>query len=139
MFGGGGDEGDGPRPGPTQCHDITLYPEIGLAGGACEGYGFLIDITDPVNAERMEMGGSWSVYWYNGLIVSSEIARGLDILELEPSEHLSGNEIESSKTVEFEHFNVQGQQMFVWPAAFALARAYADQLERSGGLSDEVE
>ena len=31
--------GDGPRPGPTQCHDITVYPEIGLAGGACEGYG----------------------------------------------------------------------------------------------------
>ena len=27
------------RPGPNQCHDITLYPEIGMAGGACEGYG----------------------------------------------------------------------------------------------------
>src|SRR4051812_45237371 len=25
--------------GPTQCHDITLYPAIGLAGGACGGYG----------------------------------------------------------------------------------------------------
>lgn len=23
-----------PRPGPTQCHDITVYPAIGLAGGA---------------------------------------------------------------------------------------------------------
>src|SRR4051794_39510767 len=26
--------GSGPRPGPTQCHDITVYPAIGLAGGA---------------------------------------------------------------------------------------------------------
>ena len=29
-------------------------------------------------------GGSWSAYWYNGVIVSSEIARGLDIFELRP-------------------------------------------------------
>ena len=32
----------------------------------------------PVDATRMVSGGSWSVYWYNGVIVSSEIARGLD-------------------------------------------------------------
>jgi hypothetical protein len=83
----------------------------------------------------MASGGSWSVYWYNGLIVSSEIARGLDILELAPSEFLSENEIEAARTVTFDHFNVQGQQMFVWPATFALARAYTDQLERSGGLN----
>ena len=37
------------RPGPNQCHDITLYPEIGMAGGACEGYGLLLDIRDPAN------------------------------------------------------------------------------------------
>ena len=36
---------------------------------------------------------SWSVYWYNGLIVNSEIARGLDVFELTPSEYLSANEI----------------------------------------------
>src|SRR5690606_31182487 len=36
--------GNRPRTGPTQCHDITVYPEIGLAGGACEGYGLLLDI-----------------------------------------------------------------------------------------------
>src|ERR1700674_2739790 len=39
--------GSGPRPGPTQCHDITVYPAIGLAGGACEGYGFLLDHARP--------------------------------------------------------------------------------------------
>ena len=44
---------NGPRPGPTQCHDITVYPAIGLAGGACEGYGLLLDISDPVNPRRI--------------------------------------------------------------------------------------
>lgn len=257
------DDDSDPRPGPTQCHDITLYPEIGLAGGACEGYGLLLDITDPVNPkridavadsnfaywhsatfsndgskvlftdewggggqpkcresdpmewganaiftldgekmnfesyyklpaaqtpeencvahngslipvpgrdimvqswyqggisvfdwtdprnpveiafhdrgpanpDRMEMAGSWSVYWYNGVIVSSEIARGLDIFELVPSEYLTENEVAAARTVELDYLNAQGQPRFEWPATFALARAYLDQLERSGGLS----
>ena len=256
-------DGDGPAPGPTQCHDITVYPAIGLAGGACEGYGMLIDISDPanpvrlsavadsnfsywhsatfnndgtailftdewggggapkcrasdpmewganaiftiegtemefqsyfklpapqtpeencvahngslipvpgrdimiqgwyqggvslidwtdptnpaeiayfdrgpVNGEVMENGGSWSVYWYNGVIVNSEIARGLDILELVPSEALTQNEIDAANSVELTHLNSQGQPIFEWPATFALARAYLDQLERHGGLS----
>ncbi len=253
----------GPGVGPTQCHDITVYPEIGVAGGACGGYGFLIDISDPVNPERIEAvsdenfaywhsatfnndgtkvlftdewgggggpkcrasdpkewganaiftvengrmefqsyyklsapqtslencvahngslipipgrdvmvqgwyqggisifdwtdpgnaveiafhdrgpvdpermrsGGSWSVYWYNGVIVSSEIARGLDVFELTPSELLSQNEIDAAKSVRLEYLNAQGQPQFVWPATYALAGAYLDQLERSGGLS----
>ena len=41
------------RTGPTQCHDITLYPAIGLAGGACEGYGLMIDIKNPANPCRL--------------------------------------------------------------------------------------
>src|SRR5207237_1013637 len=45
--------GPGPRPGPTQCHDITVYPGIGLAGGACGGYGLLLDIRDPANPKRV--------------------------------------------------------------------------------------
>ncbi len=263
MIGAGPAGGEGPRPGPTQCHDITVYPEIGLAGGACEGYGLLLDISDPVNprriaavadsnfsywhsatfnndgtkvlftdewgggggpkcrasdpkewganaiftienrqmrfksyykipapqtsmencvahngslipipgrdimvqswyqggisvfdwtdpanpveiafhdrgpvnAERMGNGGSWSVYWYNGAIYSSEIARGLDVFELIPSGHVSQNEIDASNTVRLEYKNAQGQPKYTWPATFALARAYVDQLERSGGLS----
>ncbi|HEX9729911.1 MAG TPA: hypothetical protein VGA37_15550 [Gemmatimonadales bacterium] len=259
----GGPRTDGPRPGPTQCHDITLYPEIGLAGGACGGYGLLLDISDPANPvrigavsdsnfsywhsatfsndgskilftdewggggqpkcratdpmewgadaiftlenremqfksyyklpaaqtpeencvahngslvpipgrdvmiqgwyqggislfdwtdpahpmeiayhdrgpvdpDRMQMGGSWSVYWYNGVIVSSEIARGLDIFELVPSPLISANEIEAAKSVHIDYLNTQGQPRFTWPATFALARAYVDQLERSNGLS----
>jgi hypothetical protein len=259
------EQGDDPQAGPTQCHDITLFPEIGLAGGACEGYGLLLDISDPVNPTRidavsdsnfaywhsatfnndgskilftdewggggqpkcrptdpkewganavftvedrkmqfrsyyklpapqtslencvahngslipipgrdvmvqgwyqggisvfdwtdpdnpleiafhdrgpvdstqMAMAGSWSVYWYNGVIVSSEIARGLDIFELVPSAFLSQNEIDAAKTVKLDYLNAQGQPKFDWPQSFALARAYLDQLERSGGLSAE--
>jgi hypothetical protein len=39
--------------GPTQCHDITVYPAIGLAGGACAGYGLLLDIHDPAHPRRV--------------------------------------------------------------------------------------
>lgn len=254
-----------PRTGPTQCHDITLYPEIGLAGGACGGYGLLLDIRDPTNPIRLDAvadsnfafwhsatfnndgtqilftdewggggapkcrvtdkyewganalftlannkmtfqsyykmpaaqtplencvahngslipipgrdvmvqgwyqggisvfdwtdaanpkeiaffdrgpvdgtrqrsGGSWSVYWYNGVIVSSEIARGLDILELRPSAFISQNEIDAAKTVRLDYLNAQGQPKFVWPPSFALARAFLDQVERSNGLAAE--
>lgn len=254
---------DAPKPGPTQCHDITLYPAIGLAGGACEGYGLLLDISDPVNPVRMDAvadsnfsywhsatfsndgskilftdewgggggpkcrandpkewganalfslkngkmefesyfklpaaqtkeencvahngslipvpgrdlfvqswyqggisimdwtdiknpieiayhdrgpvnenqmanGGSWSVYWYNGVLVSSEIARGLDIFELLPSGYISKNEIAAAKTVTHNFMNAQGQPIFEWPASFHLARAYLDQIQRAKGLS----
>ena len=36
-----------------QCHDITVYPEMGLAAGACSGNGVLLDIRDPANPKRM--------------------------------------------------------------------------------------
>ncbi len=249
--------------GPTQCHDITLYPGIGLGGGACEGYGLLLDIKDPVrpvriaevadsnfsywhsatfnndgtkvlfsdewgggsqpkcrstdkpewgadaiftvkdrkmefkgyyklpapqteqencvahngslipipgrdvmvqawyqggisvfdwtdpakpveiayfdrgpvDSTRLESGGYWSAYWYNGVIVGSEMARGLDIFELTPSAFITQNEIDAAKSVHFDYYNVQGQAKFSWPATYGLARAYLDQLERSEGLA----
>jgi hypothetical protein len=255
--------GSNSKRGPTQCHDITVYPGIERAGGACEGYGFLIDITNPtapvrmdqvadsnfsywhsatfnndgtkilfsdewgggggpkcratdpkewgadaiftiennkmvfqsyykmpapqtdkencvahngslipipgrdvmvqawyqggisvfdwtdpkhptevaffdrgpVDSTRMGNGGSWSVYWYNGHLISSEISRGLDILELTPSGWISQNEIDAAKTVKYDYHNTQGQTKMVWPATFALSRAYLDQLERSRGLA----
>lgn len=259
-----GRRGGGPPTGPNQCHDITAYPEIGMAGGACAGLGLLLDIRDaahpkridfaadanmsfwhsatfsndgtkvlftdewgggsaprcrdtdkmewgadalftidnnklvfhtyykmpapqtiyencvahngslvpipgrevmiqswyqggvslfdwtdvnhpkeigffdrgPNNATRLIGGGSWSAYWYNGYIYSSEIVRGLDVFELLPSGLISRNELEAAKTVQVPYLNVQDQQRFVWPPSFVLARAYVDQLERSHGLSD---
>lgn len=261
MFGAGGED----ERGPNQCHDITLYPEIGLAGGACEGYGLLLDIRDPANpkrvdavadsnfsywhsatfsndgkkvlftdewggggqpkcretdpmewganaiftindnqkmefqsyyklpapqtsqencvahngslipvpgreimiqswyqggislfdwtdpsnpveiayhdrgpvdATRMASGGSWSVYWYNGVIVNSEIARGMDIFTLEPNPLLTANEIAAANTVKLDYLNAQGQPMFRWEDSYPVARAYVDQLDRDNGLSD---
>jgi len=253
----------GPARGPDQCHDITVYPQIGLAGGACGGYGLLLDIHDvahpnrigavadsnfsywhsatfnndgtkvlfsdewggggapkcratdkpewgadaiftlengkmvfksyykmlapqtklencvahngslipipgrdvmvqawyqggisvfdwtdaahpmeigffdrgPVDPNKFAMGGSWSAYWYNGVIVSSEIARGLDVVELTPSPMMSQNEIDAAKSVHFDQLNVQDQPKFFWPPTFALARAFLDQLERNNGLA----
>jgi hypothetical protein len=258
-------EGQPMGPSPDQCHDITVYPELGLAAGACQGHGILLDISDPahptrlaavqdenfsywhsatfnndgskilftdewgggtspkcratdrpewgadaiftrdgneltfhsyyklpvpqtpeencvahngslipvpgrdifaqswyqggisifdwtdpanpyeiayfdrgpVDATQMAMGGSWSVYWYNGKLYSSEIARGLDVLELTPSEHLSQNEIDAAKLVQFESLNVQTQPQLSWPPSFVVARAYLDQLERTDGLAPE--
>ena len=255
-------QGVGPNSGPTQCHDITVYPAIGYAGGACGGYGLLLDIHDaanpkrvsaaadsnfsfwhsatfnndgtkilftdewggglqprcrdtdkpewgadaiftltgttmdfksyyklpvaqtrnencvahngtlipvpgrdimaqgwyqggvsvfdwtdpahpkeiaffdrgPMDSTKMVGAGSWSAYWYNGVIVSSEIARGLDILELTPNSLLTQNEIDAAKLVHFDYLNAQDQQQLVWPASFVVARAYVDQLARSKGL-----
>ncbi|HEY3279011.1 MAG TPA: hypothetical protein VGJ83_00740 [Gemmatimonadales bacterium] len=254
---------NGIRPGPTQCHDITVYPAIGLAGGACGGYGLLLDIRDvahprrlaavadsnfsywhsatfsndgtkilftdewgggggpkcrvtdkpewgadaiftlagdamtfrsyykmpapqtqfencvahngslipipgrdimvqawyqggvsvfdwtdparpreiayfdrgPMDATKPVGAGSWSAYWYNGVIVSSEIARGLDILALQPSGFISQNEIDAARLVHLDYLNVQGQPKLVWPASFVVARAYLDQLARANGLA----
>src|SRR5207244_2197883 len=89
----------------------------------------------PLDATRLVSGGSWSVYWYNGVLVSSEIARGLDVYELVPSGFLSQNEIDAAKTVHLDYLNTQGQPKFVWPASFSLSRAYLDQLERGKGQS----
>ena len=83
----------------------------------------------------MASGGTWSVYWYNGVMVSSEISRGLDIMELTPSTYLSQNEIDAAKSVHLDYFNAQGQPKIVWPASFALSGAYLDQLSRSNGLA----
>jgi len=258
----GGPGGRG-NSGPNQCHDITVYPDIGLAGGACGGYGLLLDIKDVVNPKRIDQAadinmsfwhsatfsndgskilfsdewgggsqprcrdtdkpewganalftiengkmtfksyykmpaaqtsfencvahngslipipgrevmvqgwyqggisifdwtdashpkeiayfdrgpldatrlitaGSWSVYWYNGVIVSSEIQRGLDVFELLPSGLISQNEIDAAKTVRFDYLNAQEQRKLVWPPSFAKARAYLDQLERTNGLA----
>lgn len=93
----------------------------------------------PIDPNMLVLGGSWSAYWYNGHIYSSEIARGLDILELTPTKFLTQNEINAAKSVKVAELNVQNQQKFVWPKNKAAALAYVDQIERSGSLSaDEI-
>ncbi len=82
----------------------------------------------PVDSTRLTLAGSWSAYWYNGLIFSSEIVRGLDVFDLTPSAFISQNEIDAAKTVKFDYLNVQGQQKLVWPPSFALARAYVERV-----------
>jgi hypothetical protein len=88
----------------------------------------------PVDADNLVTGGSWGAYWHNGYIYSSEMARGLDVLELLPSEFLSRNEIAAAKLVVMEEYNPQSQPRITWPAAFPVARSYLDQLVRNGGL-----
>ncbi len=88
----------------------------------------------PLNGERLVLSGQWSTYWYNGRIYGSEIARGLDILELTPSGELTQNEIDAAKLARVETFNPQDQRKVTWPAAFPVAKAYVDQLTRWGGL-----
>src|SRR5207253_1644716 len=57
--------GNGPRPGPVQCHDITVYPALGIAGGACAGYGLLLDIRDPVQPRRIAaVADSNFAFWH---------------------------------------------------------------------------
>ena len=89
----------------------------------------------PMDSTRFVDAGYWSSYWYNGYIVGSEIARGLDIFQLKPSAFLSQNEIDAAKSVRLEYLNVQEQPKLVWPASFAVARSYVDQLVRNNGIA----
>ena len=89
----------------------------------------------PIDPNVLVLGGSWSAYWYNGHIYSSEISRGLDIFELTPSKFLTQNEIDAAKSVHVSELNVQSQQKIVWPKNKVAAHAYIDQLERSGSLA----
>ncbi|HET7564587.1 MAG TPA: hypothetical protein VFJ96_06310, partial [Gemmatimonadaceae bacterium] len=44
----------GAPQGPSQCHDITVYPALGLAAGACSQYGLLLNIRDPLHPVRLQ-------------------------------------------------------------------------------------
>jgi hypothetical protein len=263
----GGDHGPGTQRTSTtnQCHDITVYPEVGLAAGACSGNGLLLDISDPVNPKRLDAasdknfaywhsasfnndgtkviftdewgggtrprcratdlptwgadaifdvvdkklvfrsyyklpaaqteqencvahngslipvpgrdikaqawyqggvsvfdftdsanpieiayfdrgpidpqqlltGGYWSSYWFNGHLYGSEIARGIDIFRLVPTEHISQAEIDAAVQVRSNEFNVQSQPRVEYPMNFITARAYVDQLVRSKTFTAE--
>ena len=63
-----------------------------------------------MDGNKHGMGGQWSTYWYNGHIYGSEIARGVDVLDLVPSQYLTEAEINAANTVRFDEMNVQAVQ-----------------------------
>ena len=131
-------------------HNGSLIPVPGrdiMAQGWYQGGISVFDFTDaahpveiaffdrgPMSATELEVAGDWLAYWYNGHIFASEMGRGLDLFELEPSEFLTKNEIDAAKLVHLDRFNAQDQSRIVWPASFVIARAYVDGLARTDGL-----
>jgi hypothetical protein len=89
----------------------------------------------PLDATKLITGGFWSTYWYNGNIYGTEIARGLDIFKLTPSQFLTQNEIDAATEVHSTEFNAQHQQRISWPPTNAVAKAYLDQLGRTHGIA----
>ena len=88
----------------------------------------------PLNATDLILGGYWSAYWYNGHIYGSEIARGIDVFELTPSEFLSKNEIEAARLASSGDLNVQLQHRVTWPPSSVVSLAYIDQLTRTHAI-----
>ncbi len=55
-----------PEPVTESCHDITAYPQLGLAAGACAGNGLLIDIRDPAKPRRITAVSDPNfAYWHS--------------------------------------------------------------------------
>lgn len=142
-----------PQSAQENCvaHNGSLIPVPGrdiLVQGWYQGGVSVFDFTDPahpkeiayfdrgpLDANKLLLGGSWGAYWYNGHIYSSDIGRGLDVFTLKPSQDLTQSEIEAANLVHLDIFNPTTQPRITWPASFAVARAYLDQLERTNGLA----
>jgi uncharacterized protein (DUF305 family) len=64
----GGDHGEDTQETSRtdECHDITVFPSLNLAAGACSGNGILFDITDPRAPERIDaVSDSGFAYWHS--------------------------------------------------------------------------
>jgi uncharacterized protein (DUF305 family) len=64
----GGDHGDGTQDTSRtdQCHDITVFPELKLAAGACSGNGILFDISNPLKPKRIDdVSDPGFAYWHS--------------------------------------------------------------------------
>ena len=134
-------------------HNGSLIPVPGrdiMVQAWYQGGVSLLDFTDPENAyeiayfdrgplsdAELYTGGYWSTYWYDGHIYGAEISRGVDVLALVPSEHLSEAEIQAARLATMDEFNAQMQPRFTWPDEEPVARAYLQQLERHGGILNE--
>lgn len=138
-------------PATSNCvaHNGGLVPVPGrdiVAQGWYGGGASVIDFTDtarpheiayfargPVDAAQIKLGGYWSVYWRAGRLFATDLARGLDVLRLTPSDALSDNEIAAAALVRGDD-NPQTQYRPVWPNCPVVARAYMDQLGRDRAL-----
>ena len=48
------------------CHDITVFPDRGIAAGACSGNGILFDVSNPLKPKRMhEVVDPGFAYWHS--------------------------------------------------------------------------
>ena len=64
----GGNHGDNTQDTSRtdQCHDITVFPSLNIAAGACSGNGILFDITDPYNPKRLDVvTDTGFAYWHS--------------------------------------------------------------------------
>jgi hypothetical protein len=91
----------------------------------------------PISNASLVLGGLWSAYWYNGAVFGSEIARGFDSFRLLASDEVSANELEAADEVVFDRLTPQHQTQYVNEPSYAVARAYRDQLVRSGALAGQ--
>jgi len=93
----------------------------------------------PIDKDQLVLGGYWSTYWYDGKVYGTEIARGIDVFSLLPSDHLSANEIAAAEIAnQGELFNPQQQFRVSWPAEPVVALAYVDQFERGGTMPADM-
>jgi hypothetical protein len=79
----------------------------------------------PWDPTKLELGGFWSTYWYNGYIYGSEILWGFDIFELKPSGLFSQNEIDAAKSVH------QLERSRGWMPARSPPRATSSRMRRA--------
>jgi hypothetical protein len=92
----------------------------------------------PLDEKELILGGYWSAYWYGGFVYGTEIARGLDVFALTPSEYLTEAEIAAASLLPPDFVvNPQQQRRHVWPAEPVVARAYLDQLVRDDAIEPE--
>ena len=64
----GGDSGEGTQNTrqTNQCHDITVFPSLKIAAGACSGNGIIMDISDPYNPVRTDsVFDKGFAYWHS--------------------------------------------------------------------------
>ena len=93
----------------------------------------------PIHEKKLVLGGYWSTYYYDGKIYGTEIARGLDVFALEPSDYISASEIAAAKLADQGGiFNPQTQVSVSWPNDPLVAKAYLDQLQRGERVSADA-